>query len=86
VKAHYNIGMKNYRLNKEKAVEWTQWFLKANGAGAFHTGVIDAFHESSKKDDFADSLLLNMYYLDTYSNQLSSGDVSFQGGSDVHDQ
>lgn len=83
VKAHYNLSMKNYRLNKEKAIEWAAWFVRAN-PGAFAAGVVGDFNErTKKKDDLADALLLTTYYLDTYSNQLSSTDVSFQSGPDV---
>ncbi len=69
VKAHYHIGTKNYRLNKQRAIEWAQSFLNANGA-AFATNVSDVFQQKLKRDDLADSLLLVCYYLDTYSNQL----------------
>ena len=34
------------------------------------TAAFDA--KGAKRDDLADSLLLLLYYLDTYSNQLSS--------------
>lgn len=71
VKAHYNLGTKNYRMNKQRAVEWTTCFLK-NNPSAFAHAVADPFAQQHKKDDLADSLLLVAYYLDTYSNQLSS--------------
>ena len=87
VKAHYNLGTKNYRLNKQRAVEWADLFV-ANNPGAFAEGVTQPFAVKHKKDDLADSLLLITYYLDTYSNQLSSADnlftilahVAIQGG------
>lgn len=70
VKAHYQLGTKNYRMNKQRAVEWTTSFLQ-NNTDAFTPGVTTAFTVKNKKDDLADSLLLVTYYLDTYSNQLS---------------
>ena len=69
VKAHYGLSTRNYRANKVKAVEWAIDFL-ANNPNAFARGVDKAF-VSRKKDDLADSLLLVMYYLDTYSNMVS---------------
>lgn len=76
VKAHYGLGTKNYRMNKQRAVEWAEQFV-ANNGGAFVPGVTSAFSTQQKKDDLADSLLLVTYYLDTYSNQLSSYDNLF---------
>ena len=74
VKAHYNLSRGSYRANKEAAVEWVSDFTTnnltsfgLNGAAAFNL-------KGAKKDDLADSLLLLLYYLDTYSNQLSSND------------
>ena len=43
--------------------------------GAFAPTVDEAFAMKHKKDDLADSLLLVVYYLDTYSNQLTSLDT-----------
>lgn len=71
VKAHYDLSAKNYRLNKQRAVQWAEQFVTNNGS-AFTPGVTSAFENLQKKDDLADSLLLITYYLDTYSNQLSS--------------
>ena len=76
VKAHYRLGTKNYRMNKQRAVQWAQEFATNNG-NAFHNGVTDAFDRQNKRDDLADSLLLITYYLDTYSNQLSSDNLPF---------
>jgi hypothetical protein len=67
VKAHYNLGTKNYRMNKERAVEWVTDFVCSNPS-VFNIGVTSAFEQHNKKDDLADSLLLITYYLDTYSN------------------
>ena len=72
VKMHYGLSTKNYRGNKAKAVEWALGFCAAN-ADVFCEGLDTSFHKSKKQDDLADSLLLVMYYLDTYSPQLESG-------------
>ena len=69
IKAHYGIGTRNYRQNKQRAVEWVASFV-SNNASTFAPGVSSAFDQQLKKDDLADSLLLVTYYLDTYSNQL----------------
>ena len=81
VKAHYNLGTKNYRLNKQRAVQWAGEFVTHNST-AFAPGVVDPFVQNNKKDDLADSLLLVTYYLDTYSNQLSN-EADFVVPSDV---
>ncbi|MAT69680.1 MAG: hypothetical protein CMJ58_09165 [Planctomycetaceae bacterium] len=68
VKAHYNLGTKNYRMNKERAVQWVTDFVAQN-PDAFATHAVQLpWEELHKKDDLADALLLIMYYLDTYSN------------------
>ena len=69
VKAHYGIGTRNYRQNKQKAVEWATEFIH-NNKEVFAPGLADGFLCDAKQDDLADSLLLAMFYLDTYSNQL----------------
>ena len=71
IKAHYRIGTKNYRQNKQRAIEWTGSFLARNPQ-AFAPGVALSFEQASKRDDLADSLLLVTYFLDTYSNQLGN--------------
>ena len=68
VKMHYGLSTRNYRLNKQKAVEWATNYTQ-NNPDVFVEGIDFATHK--KKDDLADCLLLVMYYLDTYSNQLS---------------
>ena len=68
VKAHYGLSTRNYRQNKAKAVDWAALFL-ANNTGVVASHLSDRFLKTAKKDDLADSLLLVMYYLDTYSNQ-----------------
>lgn len=73
VKAHYDLGTKNYKLNKQRAVQWAEGFVESN-PGAFQPGVTTTFQRKPKRDDLADSLLLVTYYLDTYSNQLQVGD------------
>ena len=70
VKLHYGLSTRNYRANKQKAVEWATAFVKANTA-VFCPELIDRYLAGSKQDDLADALLLVMYYLDTYSNQLA---------------
>lgn len=68
-KLHYGLSMRNYRLNKSKAVEWASEFIAQN-PNAFETQCINMYNASQKKDDYADSLLLVMYYLDTFSRQV----------------
>lgn len=68
VKLHYGLSMRNYRLNKVKAVEWAVDFMAKNPQ-AFDPEPTEVFRSSAKKDDYADSLLLAMYYLDTFSRQ-----------------
>jgi len=70
VKVHYNISTRNYRANKAKAIDWATEFTSAN-PGIFASDVLDNFRKRSKRDDLSDALLLLMYYLDTYSTQLS---------------
>lgn len=70
VKMHYNLSARNYRANKQKAVEWALEYCLCNPqvVGEF----VNRFkQEKTKQDDMADALLLVMYFLDTYSNQLS---------------
>lgn len=71
VKAHYDIGTKNYRMNKQRAVEWATTFV-ANNPTAFAPNVAEVFGVRKKQDDLADALLMVCYFLDTYSNQNSS--------------
>ena len=70
VKLHYNLSTKNYKANKQKAVDWAKAFASTN-PHAFSINTLSRFSSSKKQDDLADSLLLVMYYLDTYSNQLT---------------
>tara|TARA_B110000046_G_scaffold183095_1_gene218451 strand:- start:2399 stop:2944 length:546 start_codon:yes stop_codon:yes gene_type:complete len=83
VKMHYDLGTKNYRHNKDKAVSWVKQFLHFNRS-AFTENTIQAFEGAPKKDDLADALIMVLYYLDTYSKHLdthelevSSFDVDF---------
>jgi hypothetical protein len=72
VKAHYNLSMGNYKANKEAAVEWADDFT-TNNLTSFGVNGTAAYNvKGAKQDDLADSLLLLLYYLDTYSNQLTS--------------
>ena len=68
VKAHYNLSTKNYRLNKQKAVQWAENFVQ-NNKSVFDVAALANFDIKTKRDDLADALLLVAYYLDTYSNQ-----------------
>ena len=69
VKLHYGLCMHNYRANKERAVEWATDFVESNPRVIAETPK-QTWTSSKKRDDLADALLLVMYYLDTYSNQL----------------
>ena len=71
IKVHFGISTKAYRTNKQKAVEWAKACMAANPQ-LFAPGVDMVFQDTSKRDDLADSLLICMYYLDTYSNQLTN--------------
>lgn len=70
VKLHYNLGTRNYRANKAKAVEWAQEFCD-NNPTAFTPEALGVYKKGGKQDDLADALIMVMYYLDTYSNQMS---------------
>jgi hypothetical protein len=70
VKMHYDLSTKSYKGNKAKSVEWATEFALSN-PGTFATGVTNEFSLSKKKDDMADALIMVLYYLDTYSNQLT---------------
>ena len=59
--------MKNYRENKERAVVWAHTFIEQHKP-AFLSPDELSFYLAKKKDDLADSLLLVVYYIDTYSN------------------
>lgn len=76
IKTHYNLGTKNYKLNKEKAVEWADLFV-GNNSDAFVPNCTTPFLYAKKKDDLADSLLMICYYLDTYSNQNDTRSIDF---------
>lgn len=66
VKAHYGLSMRNYRLNKQKAIQFVTDYM-ARHPGAFSPTCTETFRTSNKKDDYADSLLLCLFFLDTYS-------------------
>lgn len=69
VKLHYDLGMRNYRANKQKAVAWAEEFVQSNRS-AFDDGALKNWKQKGKRDDLADSLSMAMYYLDTYSDCL----------------
>jgi hypothetical protein len=71
VKMHYNLSTKSYKGNKDKAIDWAIEFALENPQ-AFASGVTNEFSLSKKKDDMADALIMVLYYLDTYSNQLKT--------------
>jgi hypothetical protein len=79
VKMHYDLSMRNYRANKQKAVEWATQFQQHNKQ-IFAEGALEAWGARKKRDDLADSLLLVMYYLDTYSNHSFDDYVIIEGG------
>lgn len=70
VKVHYGIGGGGYRENKTKAVEWAREYVRHNAA-SFAESVREVFAASKKQDDLADSLLLLLYFLDTFSSVYS---------------
>jgi len=71
VKLHYDLSTKNYRTNKLKAVAFVNDFIRKN-AKAIETQQLQRYGASKKQDDLADSLIMILYYLDTYSNQLTT--------------
>ena len=75
VKMHYSLSTRNYRQNKQKAVAWVGSYVRLNPSAFASQEVSDGFNDAQKQDDLADSLLMVLYYLDTYSNQLSTTDV-----------
>ena len=66
VKQHYSLSMRNYRLNKQRAIQWACDWMSLHPE-AFTPMCTETFRSSKKKDDYADSLLLVIFYLDTYS-------------------
>ena len=80
VKLHYDLSTKNYRMNKQRAVEWAQEFITANPQ-AFDVTARENWKQKTKQDDLADSLLLVLYYLETYSSQLSVSNIFIQNSS-----
>lgn len=71
VKLHYDLSTKNYRTNKLKAIAFVNDFIRKN-AKAIETQQLQQYSASKKQDDLADSLIMILYYLDTYSNQLTT--------------
>ena len=70
IKAHYELSTKTYRDSKQRAVQWVASFVE-NNAASFADGVEQVFDVKTKRDDLADALIMVLYYLDTYSNQLN---------------
>ena len=75
VKVHYNLSTGQYASNKAAAVEWIRDWLSFNGERAVTPEAYRVWTRARKKDDLADALLLVLFYLDTFSNQLVSLDV-----------
>jgi hypothetical protein len=71
VKMHYDISTRNYKNNKERAVEWVDKFVVSN-ASAFESKLVLQYEAARKKDDYADALMMLLYYLDTYSKHLNT--------------
>ena len=71
VKLHYDLSTKTYKGNKKSAVLWARKFVN-NNANVVSAHCVERFHKLQKQDDMADSLLLLMFYLDTYSNQMAT--------------
>ena len=71
IKMHFGLSCQNYRANKKKAIE----FVDTNFDGLLTKYAVnmsewvDLWNESVKKDDLADSLLMILYYLHSYSDQ-----------------
>lgn len=73
IKMHYDLSTKTYRGNKIRAIEWATEFA-TNNPEAFAAGVTKEYSLAKKKDDMADALIMVLYYLDTYSDQLNVED------------
>ena len=69
IKMHYSLCMRDYRKNKIAAVEFIRTHLTTHPQ-LVEPVLAQKFHTSRKQDDLADSLLMLLYYLDTYSNAL----------------
>ena len=69
VKMHFDISMRNYKQNKRRAVEWVNchWdtFMPkfVNNLDTW----LPIWKKELKQDDLADSMLMTLYYLNTYS-------------------
>ena len=57
------------QAEQAKAVEFAR-ALTASNPALFATDVAERLLQGGKQDDLADALILVLYYLDTYSNQL----------------
>lgn len=70
VKVHYGLSTGQYATNKKAAVDWVTLWVRENGRTAVLRECEREWDRARKRDDLADSLLLVLYYLDTFSNQL----------------
>ena len=73
VKAHYDLSRGSYNANKAASVAWVRKWLTANSHVVLRTCQAN-WSRAKKQDDLADALLLVLFYLDTFSNQLTSHD------------
>tara|TARA_B110000977_G_scaffold176609_1_gene232483 strand:- start:127 stop:639 length:513 start_codon:yes stop_codon:yes gene_type:complete len=69
VKMHFSISMRNYKQNKKKAVEWLDchWNTVLSKFVSNQSEILPLWVAESKKDDLADSMIMMLYYLNTYS-------------------
>jgi hypothetical protein len=69
VKMHFSISMRNYKQNKKKAVEWLDchWGTVLSKFVSNQTEIWPLWVAETKKDDLADSMIMMLCYLNTYS-------------------
>lgn len=71
IKMHFDLSCQNYRANKKKAIE----FIELQFEQMLQEHFVNMpewklfWQEQPKKDDLADSLLMVLYYLHSYSNE-----------------
>ena len=77
IKMHFDLSCQNYRANKKKAIEFID--LQFGGLLQDHFvnmhEWVDFWHAQPKKDDLADSLLMVLYYLHSYSDLVHENGV-----------
>jgi hypothetical protein len=81
IKMHFGLSCQNYRANKKKAIEFVE--LQYDGLLAEHMRNMaewkPLWQAAAKKDDMADSLLMIMYFLHSYSNETTNQDATLLG-------